>query len=203
MILAACLLALPLGAQTEEQTLFKKATAVGGFGGPTFSYGKIAGRHGYGAGGGGGVVLDNFFLGAHGQSEMFDIQGLNPNFGTLALGYGGLWLGYTAPTRKAVHLFGSLKVGGGAVGYSSGRWWDDFDDTEFDDFDDVIFVLTPEAGVELNLFHWFRLAGTVGYRFVDGYRGVPGLRQQDLNAPVWGLTMRFGWFGHRRGVALR
>ena len=36
--------------------------------------------------------------------------------------------------------------------------------------------------------------GTVGYRFVDGFDGWNNYGKKDLNAPVYALTLRFGWF---------
>ena len=54
----------------SEQTLFKKSRVRGGFGGPSFSYSKVKGHEGYGAGGGGGVVFQNLFLGAYGSGEV-------------------------------------------------------------------------------------------------------------------------------------
>ncbi len=185
----------------SEQTIFKKSRVRGGFGGPTFSYSKVKGHEGYGAGGGGGVVFDNLFLGAYGSGELFDIQRVNASDYTLALGHGGLWVGYAFPTRSAIHLYASAKIGGGGVAISEqSKWWNDPDRLEFEEFDEAVFVALPEVGVELNLFHWMRVAGTIGYRYVDGFRGTPGLGQQDLSAPVYGLSVRFGWFGHRKAA---
>ncbi|MCC7464949.1 MAG: hypothetical protein IT261_01690 [Saprospiraceae bacterium] len=186
-------------AAQSEQTLFQKAKIRGGFGGPIFSYGQVKGNHGFGAGGGGGLVINQAMIGAFGQGEMFTIPKADGIDGAIALGYGGLWLGYSVPTQKAIHGFASMKVGVGGVGVTNRYdWWDE-DDLDFNDYDRAVLVLMPEVGVELNLFHWMRLAGTVGYRFVDGFEGGLGLGKKDLNAPVFGLTMRFGWFGHKEG----
>jgi hypothetical protein len=186
-------------AAQSEQTLFQKSKIRGGFGGPIFSYSQVKGNHGFGAGGGGGLVINQAMVGAFGQGELFTIPRVDGIDGAIALGYGGLWLGYSVPTQKAIHGFASMKVGVGGVGVTDRYdWWED-DDMDFDDYDRAVLVLMPEAGVELNLFHWMRVAGTVGYRFVDGFEGGLGLGKKDLNAPVFGLTMRFGWFGHQKG----
>lgn len=180
----------------SEQTLFNNTKVRGGFGGPIFTYGQIKGNRGFGAGGGGGMVFNQTMIGAFGHGEMFSIQREGSNNASMALGYGGLWLGYSIPTRKAVHGYASLKIGAGGVGISEQDiWWED--DTDFDDYDAALLVLVPEVGVELNVCHWMRLAGTVGYRYVDGFDGALGLDKNAFNAPVFGLTMRFGWFGHR------
>lgn len=184
-----------LQAQTE-QTLFNKTKVRGGFGGPIFTYGQIKGNRGVGAGGGGGLVFNQTMIGAFGHGEVFTIHRENSVTSSLALGYGGLWLGYSIPTHKAVHAFASVKVGAGGIGVSdSDILWEE--DPEFTDYDGALLVLVPEAGLELNVFHWMRLAGTVGYRYVDGFHGALGLNKTALNAPIFGLTMRFGWFGHR------
>ena len=128
-------------AQQQQETLLKKENLRGGFGGPIFSWSNTNGQTGYGAGGGGGVVFDRLFVGVFGMGETFD----NPKIGTtnLAMGYGGLWLGYTFPSHKLLHLYTSLKIAGGSVGTT------DFEeDWDFQDqWNDVTFVAVPEAGL--------------------------------------------------------
>lgn len=181
-----------LFAQQQEETLFRRDRLRGGFGGPIFSYSQSDGRTGYGAGGGGGLVFNRMFVGVFGMGETFDKPRAGQN--QLAMGYGGLWLGYTIPSHKLLHLYASAKIGGGAIGYT------DFDDHwDFDDdWHDAVLVTVPEAGLELNLTHWFRMSGSVGYRFVNGFEGNSLVGKRDLNAPVFNLTMRFGWFGGSR-----
>jgi len=204
LIFAFCLFAFNLAAQEEmpqtqpredmtEKTLFDNARVTGGFGGPIFSYSKTDGQSMWGAGGGGGVVLNHFFIGAFGMGETFDdaFDNINNNNEHLGLGYGGLWTGVTWPTHEIIHLYTSLKIGGGAVGSYN---YDDSHDNYDDGWDDPVFVAIPEVGVEVNMARWFRLSASAGYRFVDGFGGWKTLESNDLNAPVFGLTMRFGWF---------
>lgn len=190
LILFALLLSsTALFAQEETQTLFKNSKVRGGFGGPIFSWSNTNNKTGYGAGGGGGVVLDRFFVGLFGMGETFDRISVGGNK-QLALGYGGLWMGYTIPSHKLLHLYTSVKIAGGGVAVTNFE-----DDWEFEeDFTDATFVVVPEAGLELNVARWFRLGGTVGYRFVDGFDGWNNYGKKDLNAPVYALTLRFGWF---------
>jgi hypothetical protein len=191
---ALILFSAPLFAQQETsqapetQTLFKNSRIRGGFGGPIFSWSQANHKTGFGAGGGGGVVMDRFFIGLFGMGETFDRVNIGQD--QLALGYGGLWLGYTIPSHKLLHLYTSVKIGGGGVTTTNFQ-----DDWEFDDnFRDATLVVVPEAGLELNIARWFRLGGTVGYRFVDGFEGWSNYGKNDLNAPVYALTFRFGWF---------
>lgn len=176
----------------REETLFRNARLRGGFGGPMFSWSNMDGKTGYGAGGGGGVIIGQTFIGAFGMGEVFDAPVVGER--QLALGYGGLWLGYTVPSHRLFHLYTSVKIAGGNVGTT------DFDDDwDFeDDWDDVVFVAVPEAGIELNIARWMRLSGSVGYRFVDGFEGWGSYGKNDLNAMTYSLTLRFGWFGGGR-----
>jgi len=74
----------------------------------------------------------------------------------------------------------------------------DFDDNlPYRDID-KIFVASPEIGLELNLTNWFRVGGTIGYRFVNGANTQFGYKNEDFSGAYIGLTARFGWFGRRR-----
>ncbi len=54
-----------------------------------------------------------------------------------------------------------------------------------------VLVLQPSAGVELNVFSFFRVGVEGGYRFVtDG--GIPGVSRKELSAPFAQLNLRFG-----------
>lgn len=179
-----------LFAQQTQQTLLGHSRIRGGFVSPMFSWSQANNKTGLGAGGGLGVVFDDFFVGFFGMGETFE----RPKVGTtqLAHGYGGLWLGYSPSSHKLLHLYTSLKIAGGSVGTT------DFEhDWDFDpDLHDATFVFIPEAGLELNVARWMRMSGTVGYRFVNGFEGWGPYGKKDLNAPVFNLTLRLGWFGH-------
>lgn len=193
-LFALLLFAIPVFSQQQEEILFQNTRVRGGFGGPIFSWSNTNNKTGYGAGGGGGVVFDHFFIGLFGMGETFD----NVVVGEpqLATGYGGLWLGVTVPSHKLVHAYFSAKLAGGSVGVT------DFEDDPYheENWDDVTFVAIPEAGVELNIARWMRMSGSVGYRFVDGFEGWGTYGKNDLNAPVYNLTFRFGWFSGKQGA---
>jgi len=179
----------------KEQTLFNKAKLRGGWGGVDFSNSKIGGYTGYGAGGSLGLVFNSLSVGLYGHGEAYDGFRRDNQDYVFTLGHGGLVLGYSYPTKKALHITGTLKVGGGAVGLA--RRYNDWDwELDEDDFNDAVLVVLPEIGAELNLTHWMRISATAGYRLVDGFQGITELNKKDLNAPVFGLNLRFGWFGH-------
>lgn len=181
----------------QEQTLFSKSKLRGGWGGVEFSTSKVGDYSGYGTGGSLGLVFNNLSVGLYGTGEVYNGFKRESKDYAFTLGHGGLVLAYAYPTKKSLHLTGSVKLGAGATGlarkYSDWEW-----DVEENDFHDAILVVTPEVGAELNLTHWMRVSATAGYRFVDGFEGISELNKSDLNAPVFGLNFRFGWFGHRK-----
>ncbi len=187
---AALLLACSAGLRAQHETIFGKGRVVGGFGGPIVEMGL---RKGFGTsfGGGGGIVFDHFFLGGYGSGTA-DLRAVlkNNNIDRLELAHGGFWLGVTTPTHKAAHLYGSARMGWGALNILLDR----SRNTEVDQ----IFVFTPEVGAELNLLHWFRIAGSAGYRLVNGANARAPYKDADFSGPTATLTFRFGWFGNGR-----
>jgi hypothetical protein len=188
-----------LTAQTE-QTLTNSARVRGGFGGPIATVSNLDGRWGGGAGGGGAFIVNDFFFGIYGQGETFgDWTLAGGERATVNVGSGGLWVGYTVPAHRLVHFYTSVKVGWGAVNASRIDRHDEngWNGNEYDTvLDDPIFTVQPEAGVELNLTHWFRLGLTGGYRFVDGVNRFENFSDADFSSPTVALTFRFGKFGY-------
>ncbi len=176
----------------QHETLFNNARVVGGFGGTITEFGLNNDLQ-TSYGGGGGVVIGGAFIGAYGLGsvnlgDVLDGQ----NVDKVELGHGGLWLGFTYAPYRVLHPFTSVKVGWGAVNIDT----DNFD--PFDGDSDQVFVLTPEIGLELNIFKWFRVAGGVGYRWVNGTDGANVYNDDDFSGLNTNLTLRFGWFGNRR-----
>lgn len=176
----------------QHETLFSNARVMGGFGGTITEFGlnnnlKTA------YGGGGGLVIGNAFLGGYGLGSV-DLNNVidGNDIKQIDLAHGGFWVGYTYQPYKLLHLFSSAKIGWGAVNINT----DNFD--LFDDRNDEIFVLTPELGLELNVFKWFRVAGTAGYRYVNGTNGGIIYKDEDFSGFVSTLSLRFGWFGSKR-----
>ncbi len=56
---------------------------------------------------------------------------------------------------------------------------------------DRVFVLQPSAGVELNVFSFFRLGIEGGYRFVTNPE-IPLIGRKELSAPFAQVNLRFG-----------
>lgn len=189
MILA---LLFSTGLMAQHETLFSRARVVGGFGAPILEMG-INNNLNTSVGGGGGVVINSFFLGGYGLAsidfeELFD----NGDVEVLNIGHGGFWLGATFEPYKVLHLYTSARLGWGAVNV-------DLQDNNqrYSDID-KIFVATPEIGIELNFTRWFRIAGTAGYRWVNGTREDRGYTDDDFSGAVATVALRFGWFGRKR-----
>ncbi|NND31413.1 MAG: hypothetical protein HKN76_02395, partial [Saprospiraceae bacterium] len=169
------------------------ARVIGGFGGPLLEFGNIKGDYVTSVGGGGGVIIDNLFIGAYGLGSL---DHLHYNINStddfrMDLAHGGLWLGYTPNTFKLFHPYTSAKIGWG------------FADIRNDPFTinsngDAIFIFTPEVGMELNLSRFFRMSASVGYRMVTDVDQLDGFSNSDFSSLTGQLTFRFGWFGKGR-----
>lgn len=188
-LIAFCLLAFTSFSQDKEETLFSDINHIGGFGGPMIEVSSINGETVADVGGGGALILDNFFFGGYGLGT--DAPNIQIGLETLDIdfGHGGLWFGFVAPPNKLVHLYSSFKLGWGEANLK------DNDGDKL--FSDNVLVLTPELGVELNITRWFKLGFSGGYRFVDGVSNLPaGLDNDSFSSPFGSLTFRFGGFGY-------
>ena len=144
-------------------------------------------------GGGGGVIIDNVFIGFYGLGSTNDfVQNINEDDFSLDLAHGGLWFGYTPNTFKVFHPYTSLKVGWGFADINQRRFNNHIVNG------DAIFALTPEAGLELNVTRHFRIGGSIGYRWVTDVDQLAGYGDKDFSSLTGQITMRFGWFGKGR-----
>lgn len=194
LLLFICLLLTVqfLSAQ-RDQTLFNRGGRIGGFGAPIFDYYNIGskGDIDIATGGGGALILGDFFVGGYGVGDISRIETLDDGRAEFDLAHGGIWLGFTPLQRSVVHPYASLRMGWGATDVtirSSG---------EFTRYSDSFLTFSPEAGVEVNVFRWFRIAGTVGYQWFGGIEENPDV-DLDLNNLRVGLTLRFGGFGRAK-----
>lgn len=180
-----------LTVQAQHETLFGRAKVVGGFGAPILEFGLSNGINNS-VGGGGGVIIDNFFIGGYGLGSIDFEQILEDNtIDRLDIGHGGFWLGLSLWKHKLVHLYTDAKIGWGAINI-------DLDDNFFEEDQDQIFVATPALGVEMNVTSWFRISGTAGYRWIDGAAEGKGYTNEDFTGAVATVNFRFGWFGWHR-----
>lgn len=176
----------------NEQILFDRVRIHGGFGAPIAELTSVNNQAGMFGGGGGAIIVNDFFIGGFGQGGNFaDHVGSDGRNYNIDFNYGGLWLGYVKPTVKVVHFYSSLKVAGGKVNVTLNA-----DETGLSQFSESMYVIQPELGVEFNLFRWFRIALTGSYRAVGGIQSdkLDGMTNNEFNAPSMALTFRFGKF---------
>ncbi|TAK42086.1 MAG: hypothetical protein EPO28_07690 [Saprospiraceae bacterium] len=185
------ILAFQVSAQrydNRDETLFSRSHRSGFFIAPIVEYSDFNASLTTGAGGGLGFIAGDFFIGAYGLGIVDYDNLLDGGFDQLEMGHGGLWLGYVFPQQYALHMFTSVKAGWGAV---------NIDFKNAPRYEDAFFAITPEAGIELNVFSWFRLAGSVGYRFMNGLADAPNFDAQKFEGMTGSLTFRIGGFGRR------
>ena len=172
----------------RDQTLANSTGRHGFFVSPIVEYGNLDDKWNTSVGGGLAFIAGDFFIGAYGLGMVED-DWFDEDLEQLDMGHGGFWLGYVTPQSRALHLFSSVKAGWGAVNI-------DFDDG-FDD-SDTFFAVTPEAGLEVNIFSWFRVGATVGYRFMNGLEDSANFNRDNLEGMTGALTFRIGGFGRER-----
>jgi hypothetical protein len=203
----------------EIQTLFDKSSIyrVGGFGGPIVEFSKLYGEFAVSNGGGGGLIINNLFVGGYGlgisTNHHTGFYYTHPassssypqyyGYDRVNFGHGGFWLGYAHQPYKAVHLALSSKIGWGAISLN---------DTKANstlslyNIVDEVFVFQPQLETQLNLTKWFRVNVGVGYRFVNGIdkkfldisSGAlgwkPYFKRKDFNSVTGSIGFYFGKF---------
>ncbi|MEN8157680.1 MAG: hypothetical protein ABFS10_12080 [Bacteroidota bacterium] len=187
------ILALAITAYSQEReykTLvdFDQAR-ISGKGGPFMQFTAIDGEFAHLLGGGGAIMVDDFFFGGYGIGLTNRIQADRPEYrvgDNLSVGHGGFWLGYSLFGERPVHVAISTLIGWGEIGIKG----DNFSNIGYPD---NIFVVTPTLEVELNLTHFFRMGVGATYNlftFVD----LPGYTAGDFSAPGGFISFQFGWF---------
>ena len=173
--------------QAQTQTLFGGNKTYGGFGGPIMEFSNINGTLVTDVGGGGALIVNDFFFGGYGLGNDNSNIELDNGLNALDFGHGGFWLGYTHNQHKLVHLYSSFRIG-----------WGDVDLKRGDDLtaSDNLMAICPELGLEFNVTRWFKLGVSGGYRIVTGLDNLPGgLDNDDFTGGFGMLTFRFGGFG--------
>ena len=185
LLFALVLVVSAAGLEAQEndiQTLFGSGTRISGFGGPTMSFTSINGEFAHMMGGGGGVLLGDFFIGGYGEGLTNSIiAGGN----RISFGHGGFWTGYSFMADRAFHPCLSTQIGWGNLSQR--------DENHFNLSEDNIFVINPALELEMNFTRFFRLGVGVHYRFVSGVN-TSTLTNADFSGPGASLSFKFGWF---------
>ena len=182
------ILLLPVMAQNNEDefgTLFGDADIrISGFGGPMMNFSSINNQFAHMMGGGGGVIINDFFIGGFGLGNTNNITANNMDY-NLELGYGGIWTGYTFYGRRAIHPVFYTLIGWGSITENTP------DNNPL--IEDDIFLVTPAVEVEFNITRYFRIGVSGNYRIVFG-TGLPRYTNNEFSSPAALLSFKFGWF---------
>jgi hypothetical protein len=186
-----------LSAQTNEADEYKKHNEVktvmnsieihriSGFGGPTMSYSTINGEFAFMMGGGGGIIINNLFLGGYGEGVSNTLNiGSNYSIRELQFGHGGFWIGYEIAPKWIIHPVISSRIGWGSItGYST-----------TDTFHDNVFVVVPTITAEVNFTRFFKINAGVEYRQTLNVNNVGNLSNKDFSSLGVFMDFVFGWF---------
>lgn len=181
--------AFSLMAQDDEvKTIFSEIeiTRISGFGGPEMSFSYMNGQFAHFTGGGGGVILNNFYFGGYGTSIANTSEYTN-NYETqiIRYGHGGLWFGYEFIYRNMIHPVVTIKTGWGSAEVKNGYQHE---------YENTIFVVTPMVAMEVNITRYFKIRLGAEYQLVAGINQTSDFSNQDFSALGANLSFLFGWF---------
>lgn len=180
LLLITCLAVVGLQAQSEE-TLFSNTRfdITGAWGSAAYNYTGFSDDWALIRGGYGAIELNRDVLvgwGGYKTREAAVTESGNQEFD---LHYRGLMLGFMPNSYRAIHPRFTFLTG-------SGRVW-----TPEDGDKNRVFVFQPAAGIEFNVFQWFRVGLEAGYRFAGASR-QHNLTSSDTSAPFAQIELRFG-----------
>lgn len=177
--------------EKEFQTIFdNQDLRISGLGGPFMQFTSVAGEFGFMMGGGGAVLLNDFFIGGYGlglANAIPDyVNGITSD--RLTLGHGGFWLGYAFFGEKPIHVTVSSMIG-----------WGEFGVMQYDEYypfvRDNIFIIAPTVEVELNLTRYFRIGAGATYNIYTMMdENIHGYTNSDISSAGGFLSFKFGWF---------
>lgn len=179
----------------QISTIFSKSRSNGGYGALSFGYSQIDGKDAFLMGARGSWIIDHSFaIGLGGVGFINDVNyhswnnsEINDN---LAGGYGGLYLEPILAPKLPVHISVPVLFGIGGIS----RVQDNWDNWVYDDsMNDVFLVFEPAIELEFNVTRYFRLAGSVGYRFTSKVE-MADVNPDILEGTNIGLIMKFGKF---------
>lgn len=177
--------------EKEYRTIFdNKDLRISGMGGPFMQFTGVAGEFAHMMGGGGAVMLNDFFFGGYGLGLTNAIPDRLNEFDTddrLYLGHGGFWIGYTLFGTRPIHASFSSMIGWGEFGIIQ-------EGSYYPYIRDNIFVLAPAVEVEVNLTRYFRIGAGATYNLFAMVDGSHNYKSGDLSSPGGFLSFKFGWF---------
>jgi hypothetical protein len=184
---------LAIKAQDDEFQTIGSSTGIkiSGFGAPMMSFTQIGGEFVHMMGGGGGVILNDFFIGGYGMGKTNELSYQDNTANVMTFGHGGFWLGYTPHGNKAVHTAFHTQIGWGEINEQI-KGWQSQTITPLPLSSDKVFVICPTAELELNFSRFFKLGGGVTYSLVYNTDGPYTFK--DFANPGFFVSFKFGYF---------
>lgn len=176
-LICACLMTTALNAQRGE-TLFDDLDMTGVWFSWDYNFSYFDEDYTYVRGWDFGLEFNEDFTMGWGWYNFRDNASIDGAAADFDMKYNGFILGIAPRSHRALHPRITILTG-------QGRVWLEDDDR------DRVFVLQPSAGLEVNVFKWFRVGLEGGYRLVAG-NDLPGVADGDLSAPFGQLDLRFG-----------
>lgn len=177
--------------EREYQTLVDfNDVRISGLGGPFMQFTTVNGSFAHMMGGGGAILLGDFFIGGYGLGLTNNIpldQNVIPDardYENYSISHGGFWLGYSLFGERPIHVSFSTLLGWGQIG----RRGTDYYEVPLTN----TFVVSPTVELELNLTRFFRLGMGATYNLYTLV--AEPLRASDFSAPGGFLSFKFGWF---------
>jgi hypothetical protein len=163
---------------------------ISGFGGPTMTFTTVNDEFVTMVGGGGGVLINNLFLGGYGESMSHDInKAHNLKVRNVNFGHGGFWVGYEIAPHKVIHPVISSRIGWGNI---SGTTLNENNYTRY--INSNVFVLVPTISAEINFTRFFKVNIGAEYRRTFGVTGLEDLRNDNFSNFGVYTNFIFGWF---------
>jgi hypothetical protein len=182
LLALSCLFVLTVAQAQREETVFGKSglRLTGAWGGWDFSLTKFDQDYGAFTGGFGGLEFNKAVLLGYGKYRLINDVQWEDDFDNnrINMEYGGLIVGVTPYASKTIHPSIQLLAGKGKVSLNDG-------------VEDRIFTIQPALGFEVNVFRWFHLGVSGGYRFIMDTE-LSGLTDADLSAPYGEMKLKFG-----------
>lgn len=148
-------------------------------------------------GGRGGWLLGHrLLLGAAGAGQVLTVHSSDaaieeyPEGKNLEFGYGGAFVAYHFLPERLVHPTAGLLIGAGGLALSN-RHFHDMNQDDRDFAANGVFIVEPEASLEVNMLDIMRLELTVSYRQALGV-DLPGLSNGDVSGLAGGIAILMG-----------
>lgn len=168
-------------AQREETVLGERGWGLSGiWGGYSHQYTNFNSTDGFNRGGFFGFEFGkSLFIGWSHYSLRDDIVLDQTDNQRFDFRFNGGKIGYSFVPYKALHPMLNVELGRGRAKLSG-------------EGNDDMFIIQPSAGVEINVFRWFRIGLEGGYRFARNVDYV-ALSNQDLSGAFAQATLKLGF----------